>query len=212
MSTGLEWIRLSENRFTARYKIGAVGDSLSFSLLSLFFFSPPPLFSPFLPLSPSLYFLFTFFSKKKKKKLYYIYVRILLLLLLILQLLLFFLLLLISSSSHGRGLKRQSEASSSTAGYVMDVPKNRSWDIFLSKSACRVSRGAGKKNWLPATPGSVGGIDWILARGRTMKRFEDSECPLRDLDQSVHNMSHAGDICTNMCVLIIGTTKTYHCM
>lgn len=129
MSTGLEWIRLSENRSTARCKIGAVGDSLSFSLLSLFFFfSPPSLFSPFLSLSPSLYFLFTFFSKKKKKKkkLYYIYVRILLLLLLILQLLLFFLLLLVSSSSHGRGLKRQSEASSSTAGYVTDVPKNRS--------------------------------------------------------------------------------------
>lgn len=42
--------------------------------------------------------------------------------------------------------------------------------------------------------------------------FDDSERLRRDLDQSVHNVSRAGDICTNACILIIGTTKTYHHM
>jgi hypothetical protein len=30
--------------------------------------------------------------------------------------------------------------------------------------------------------------------------FDDSGRPRRDLDQSVHNMSRAGDICTNVCI------------
>lgn len=69
MSTGLEWIRLSENRSTARYKIGAVGDSLSFSLLSLFFFFSPPLSFPrFSLFLPHFIFFSLFFLKKKKKK------------------------------------------------------------------------------------------------------------------------------------------------
>jgi len=156
MPTGLEWIRLSQNRSTAWYKIGAVDDCDSLSFLFHFFFL---FFFNIICIFIWMFFLF-----------YHHY------------------------GHHGRGLKRQSEASSNTAGCVTDIPKV---DRNIIKSIWS------KKYWLSAT-GNYQRIYWGGVR-LTIRNVHDVIWI-----KSVHNMSHAGDICTNACILIIGTTKTYH--
>jgi len=156
MATGLEWTRLSEDRSTVLYKIAAVIDRATLSLV----------FSSF----SSLLFRCSFRECVN--------------------------ILLVSLSSRAR--------------YRTTI-----WGLV---KYCRMHGGRFEDRSGNITNANEGDESWM--KGTRIKRlaqlanyrvsgdkritmrwlFDDSERPYRDLDQSVHNMSRAGDICTNVCI------------